>query len=261
MKKIFSLVELLVNKTCCTCNWGGRAVRVQGRFAAFTLTELLIVIAIIAILASMLLPALNQARARSQTSNCAANLKQLGIGAALYSSEWQDYLVPHYRVDDNQLYQWSTNLGPYVGISGDREEIKTQIRDRKTVYTCPANFGFHNTQTAHRTYTKNLYANYVSNSALSNNYRFKLTQISRPSGMMYFIDGKWNSSYNGFEWTYAYTTIPDTVHSSNHVNICWIDGHVSLHSRNAIPVTVGATDQKGGIYGRTFWFGKSPAGI
>ena len=66
----------------------------------FTLVELLVVIGIIALLVGVLLPALNKARAASQTIQCASNLRQWGLGLQMY-------------VDQNQ------GLLPFKGCKGD----------------------------------------------------------------------------------------------------------------------------------------------
>jgi prepilin-type N-terminal cleavage/methylation domain-containing protein len=66
----------------------------QGRKShAFTLIELLIVIAIIAILASLLLPSLSRAKEQARRAHCISNQKQLALTAFLYAEENND-LVP-----------------------------------------------------------------------------------------------------------------------------------------------------------------------
>ena len=62
----------------------------------FTLIELLVVITIVAILASMLLPALKNAKDSAKSAKCLGNEKQIGIMCSQYADEFGDYLPAGY---------------------------------------------------------------------------------------------------------------------------------------------------------------------
>jgi prepilin-type N-terminal cleavage/methylation domain-containing protein/prepilin-type processing-associated H-X9-DG protein len=59
----------------------------QSKARGFTLLELLVVMAVIFMLVALLLPALQRAKARAQTSTCMNNLRQLGLAAAEYAAD------------------------------------------------------------------------------------------------------------------------------------------------------------------------------
>lgn len=62
--------------------------RNASRRAGFTLVEILVVIAIVAILTGLLLPALSRAREKSREAACAGNLRQIGQVAAIYNDDY-----------------------------------------------------------------------------------------------------------------------------------------------------------------------------
>lgn len=79
----------------------------------FTLIELLIVIAIIAILSGVLLPALNAAREKARAISCVNNLKTIGVGIMQYTMENDSYLPPVLFNMENPQITWSFGiLGP-----------------------------------------------------------------------------------------------------------------------------------------------------
>ncbi len=117
----------------------------------FTLIELLVVITILAILAGMLLPALNQARAKARQISCTGNFKQVANAWQMYTSDYREWCPPAqtgflFPVDDPrhsfsnaaaQNVGWCALLMPYVGEPNVAPGPYTNRLKKNSVIGCP----------------------------------------------------------------------------------------------------------------------------
>lgn len=88
---------------------------------AFTLIELLIVIAIIAILAAILFPVFAQARERARQTVCVSNAKQLATALYMYTQDYDENIVPaSLRAPDPTFIPiiWTEIIQPYIKNTG-----------------------------------------------------------------------------------------------------------------------------------------------
>ena len=92
-----------------------RSSAAPGERHGFTLIELLVVIAIIAILAAILFPVFARARENARKSNCASNLKQLGLAILAYAQDY-DEMFPKYTLKNvpTDKNDWHEVIDPYV---------------------------------------------------------------------------------------------------------------------------------------------------
>lgn len=95
----------------------------------FTLTELLVVIGLIAILISLLLPVLNKTRVAARSANCLSNLRQLGVGLTMYLSAHRGRLPE---------YMWYTPRTPDLAWNGYWLGLLAQDNIKDQVLLCPA---------------------------------------------------------------------------------------------------------------------------
>lgn len=135
----------------------------------FTLIELLVVIAIISILASMLLPALAQAKAKAKGTKCLNNVRQLALAATLYKDDFESYLLPYYLGSptspvpapvgalwgpDPIYTRWPDLARPYLGdtnvfhCAGNQPGALFNIGINLTVSILTLNRGYHETAIA-----------------------------------------------------------------------------------------------------------------
>lgn len=185
------------------------------RRRAFTLAELLTVLAIVAVLAGVLFPAFLSAKSAVKRTHCSSNMQQAQKATALYMSDYDDYFMPvnhrpaeppNARLDRT----WVQLILPYVGRSF-------------SIFTCPADESVHQAQEAsfdQDLVPGDMYGQYYSASMHVNmgyNYLYLApivfrsvngrgqyvseprlgTDISDPSRTLLFVDSIWDRTPDG----------------------------------------------------------------
>jgi len=249
------------------------------RRAGFTLTELMVVIAVVALLAVMLLPALAGTRIKSQDSVCLNNTRQLTLAWLMYAQENNDKVANNMGVvalthaySAGQFNNWCLNVQDWstspqnIDVSQlKRAQLATYLHGNTKVFRCPDDIYLSPPQKA-AGYTNRL-RSYAMNGNIGDHdpnhtgfggndtgpygTKLKLTQVKHPANFFVFIDEQADACNDGF---FAITADPAStqggkwadVPASYHDGACslsFADGHSETHewlsSTTKLPVTYG----------------------
>jgi prepilin-type N-terminal cleavage/methylation domain-containing protein/prepilin-type processing-associated H-X9-DG protein len=185
----------------------------QASRRGFTLTELLVVIGIIAALIAVLLPALTRARQASNRVACMENLRSIGQAITMYAGQWHGSLPEGLSPDGNDTWvsllaynmSWetvSTHLQPVgTGVNAQPGMGSADMNKNLSVFLCPDANPFSPTPTSDyschpmlmpsMTETYGTAKNAFPESSLQNTTRlpYKITKIPNPTDIVLIFDG------------------------------------------------------------------------
>jgi len=200
--------------------------------AGFTMVELLVAVAILAVLASLLLPAVDNARRKADMAKCAGNLRGISVAWASYSSD-NGRLNPTLTQDVtwDKAY-WICRLAPYLGLTNVSINNKEYLKST----ACPSNDGkpLHTVHSCGLSYLPNIYCGgeEVLNSELEEwpgntaQPRTRMAAIQTPSKFLVAACSMPGIERNSFS---AVNPLPywSDRHSGG-ANALFADGHVKL---------------------------------
>lgn len=242
----------------------GKNILKEFMFIKFTLVELLLVIVIIAILASMLIPALRGVREKGISINCVNNMKQIGLAALSYVDSYDTFMPEAQAAGwDNNAHTanwWVTEIHPFID---NRVWLGTAAGTSKSlICTSPAGYEERFELNGEKTsnYLWNIYLGHHSFYASSPPQYCpkRITRCSNPSKAGILADGLAKSGPYGQTLFFEFGNLTGILqyvqlrHSNKSFNGLFADGH----STNLNPYKLSTRDLGlFGNFGRTGGYG------
>jgi prepilin-type N-terminal cleavage/methylation domain-containing protein len=103
----------------------------------FTLIEVLVVVAIIGILASLLMPSLSKSREKAKAAVCKNQLKQINIAVVMHADDSDNILVHTHEAPARHRKPWRWTLAPYLGLERDEANLMSVEVGNTNIFLCP----------------------------------------------------------------------------------------------------------------------------
>ena len=222
--------------------------------SGFTLVELLIVIAIIAILAAILFPVFARARENARRSSCQSNLKQMSLAWMQYTQDNDEAAVPASWYEPSQGFHLWNGTGQYAGTFDYTASPMWPYMKNAQFTGCPS---AHSDEAADWGMTDYGYNQlYVGgygpgdggsrvaaspNKARMTEKPANLAQLQTPSQTLLFADSMWTTptgSHSRWPWLYPPSSgAANGFLQARHLetcNIAFVDGHVKAMKLNVM---------------------------